>query len=371
MIWSVPALKDTTIYESDPYRNSGLDQVLELRKIGDTTTNDLEESRILIQFDISDLSNVLTANNITINDISASLNLYSVQVSEVPTTYTIESKALAVSWSNGTGYSTTPSGEISAILATDGATWFSTAGSGSLTWSASLSDGTQIQYNSASEGGGVWYTSSIASQSFNRKTTDNLSVDITDIVKNWYNETFMNNGVVVSFKNSEISAANYPNTTLQFYSSDTNTIYEPQLYISWTGSVSYATGSLTAITYNDFPIVYSRNFHGEYKQGRKIRIMLAARDKYPRKTFSQNSNFTTVKALPKNSYYQVLDAHNNNILIPYSNATKISADSNGAYFDLYTTMMYPERYYKFEIKSEFTDITEYFSSNDFTFKIIE
>ena len=43
MIWSTPALQDTTIFESDPYRNAGLDQVLELRKAGDVTTADLTE----------------------------------------------------------------------------------------------------------------------------------------------------------------------------------------------------------------------------------------------------------------------------------------------------------------------------------------
>ena len=371
MIWSVPALEDATIYESDPYRNSGLDQVLELRKSGDSSTNDLEESRILIRFDLDDLTTVLSDNSISINDISASLNLYSVQVSEVPRSYSIEAKVLAVSWSNGTGYSTSPAGEISATLATDGVTWESTAGSGSLTWSASLSSGTELQYNTSSIGGGVWYTSSIASQSFNRKSDDDLSIDVTQFVKDWYNNVFENNGILVSFKNSQIAASNYPNTTLQFYSTETNTIYQPQLFISWTGSVSYATGSLSTVSFADNPIVYSRNFRGEYKQNRKVRVLIASRNKYPRPSFAQNSVFSTVKALPQNSYYQILDAHTNKVLIPYSEATKISSDSTGAYFDIYTTMMYPERYYKFEVKIEFSGITEYFNSNDFVFKVVE
>ena len=79
MIWSTPAIQDTTIYESDPYRNAGLDQVLELKKEGDSSTLDLTESRILIKFDLATLNSVLTENNITVNDISASLKLYTVQ----------------------------------------------------------------------------------------------------------------------------------------------------------------------------------------------------------------------------------------------------------------------------------------------------
>ena len=58
MIWSTPALLDTTIFESNPYKNSGLDQVLELQKKGDVTTSDLTESRILIKFDLTNISNI-------------------------------------------------------------------------------------------------------------------------------------------------------------------------------------------------------------------------------------------------------------------------------------------------------------------------
>ena len=81
--------------------------------------------------------------------------------------------------------------------------------------------------------------------------------------------------------------------------------------------------------------------------------------------------FATLRSLPQNSYYQIKDAHNDKILIPYSQFTKINSDTNGAYFDIYTTMMYANRYYKFEIKAEFSDFTAYFTSNDFLFKITE
>jgi hypothetical protein len=59
--------------------------------------------------------------------------------------------------------------------------------------------------------------------------------------------------------------------------------------------------------------------------------------------------------LPINSYYQIKDAHNDQIIIPYSESTKLNTNTSGSYFDFYTTMMYPERYYKFEIQANFTD----------------
>ena len=372
MIWSTPALQDTTIYQKDPYRNTGLDQILELHKQGDITTSDLTESRILIKFDLAPLTSVLTENNITINSISASLKLYTVQESELPRTYTIEARPLSVDWASGAGYQSTPVGIIASTAVTDGATWVSTAGLDSTTWSGSLAANSQILYYTGSAiGGGVWITGSVASQSFSYNSNDAVSIDITSIVKNWYNEVYTNNGLVVSYNLASITASNYPETLLQFYSSNTHTVYEPQLYISWTGSVSYSTGSMDLLTYEDDPIVYTRNFKGEYLAGKKVRVLLGSRARYPRPSFAQNTAFATMKALPQNSYYQIKDAHSDEIIIPYSDETKISTNANGSYFDFYTTMMYPERYYKFEIKAVFNDITEYFDSVEFTFKVIK
>ena len=374
MIWSVPALQDTTIYESDPYRNAGLDQVLELRKEGDSSTGDLAESRILIKFDISKLSSILSQNGISINDISASLILSSVQEYELPSSYTIQAKAVTNHWTNGTGYHYFPAGTITNKNITDGATWFSTAGSGSTTWetisNANASYG--FLYNSGStSGGGTWYTSSIASQSFNFKTNDTVNLDVTSIVKNWHNSVYENNGFLISYKYEDITSSYTPESNIQFYSAETHTVYEPHLYISWTGSLTYSTGSLSTMRYEDDPIVYVRSFKGEYGIDKKNRILIASRPKYPRPSFTQNSTFASIKALPQNSYYQIKDAHNDNIIIPFSNSTKLNTNLSGSYFDFYTTMMYPERFYKFEIKSEFEDFTEYFSSNEFTFKVIK
>ena len=132
MIWSIPALQDTTIYEIDPYRNTGLDPILELNKTGDTTTSDLTESRILIKFDLSKLGSILSDNNVSINSISASLKLYTVQESQLPLSYTLQAKALAADWANGTGYFDYPT-TINYLSLTDGATWIQPAGSGSST----------------------------------------------------------------------------------------------------------------------------------------------------------------------------------------------------------------------------------------------
>jgi len=370
MIFSIPALQDATIYEKDPYRNTGLDSILELKKQGDISTGNFTESRILIKFDLTNLSASLSENGVSINDVNANLRLYTVQYSDLPKTYTIEAKMLSENWVNGSGYHDLPDTKINATTITDGATWKTVAGTGSLQWINGSSAGSTASFVSES-GGGRYITSSIASQSFSFKSDDLININVTEAVKYWYNGTYTNNGFLISYKASEITASNYPESNIQFYSSDTATVFEPQLYIQWTGSQTYQTGSLSTITYEDNPIVYTRTFKREYLKDKKIRILLGSRPKYPRPVFTQNNFFSTIKALPINSYYQIKDAHNEQIIIPYNDYTKINTDSSGSYFDFYTTMMYPERYYKFEIKSEFSGVTEYFTSNDFIFKIVK
>ena len=60
---------------------------------------------------------------------------------------TIEAKPLSVNWENGSGYSTAPGGLIASTAVTDGATWMTTAGLSTTTWSASLAANSQIVFN--------------------------------------------------------------------------------------------------------------------------------------------------------------------------------------------------------------------------------
>ena len=98
MIWSIPALQNATIYETDQYRNTGLDSILELQK-ETVNASSSYESRILIKFDLSALSASLSENNVSINDVTSSLRLYTVQSFELPKSYTVEAKIVSEDWS--------------------------------------------------------------------------------------------------------------------------------------------------------------------------------------------------------------------------------------------------------------------------------
>ena len=359
MVLAFKPLQDATLYEAYPYKNTGLDEILEIQKtISDST---FTESRPILLFDTNAIATALTNFNVSGSNAYASLVMNTVQYSEVPLNYIIEVDAVSGSWTNGTG-------KYADISLSGGVTWVYTQGESNQFWlTSSYAAGSTGNYN-VLPGGGTWYTSSIATQSFSFKQDNDLNVDVTDMVRSWLTGSFDNNGMLVRLRN--ISSADYllP-TNIQFYSSETHTVYSPTLRIQWDSSTTYTTGSLVTASLSDNPIVYLYGFKGEYKPDVSVRVFVRSRPMYPKKTFSQNPDYGTVLALPADTYYRILDAHTNEIIVDYSNYTKVDCDSNGNYFDFSTTSLYPERFYKFEFKSTISNKVEYFT-DEYLFKIV-
>ena len=359
--------KDSTIYEIAPNANTGLDEILELQKrlyVIDSASKSYPyqyESRILIKFKNSEISSFISSNNVDINNCKFLLNLYSAAQTEVPYEYTIEAYMASGSWTNGTG-------RRYGQQITDGVTWNSINGATASYWSTDVVDTGKFWYN-VHTGGGNWYTASYSTASFTFDDKADLQIDVTNQIKNWYNGTIVNDGFILKFESSSFIKPSFPNTNLSYYSNNTKTVYSPQLHLYWnTGSYSCSLGEYT---FRDEPVMYIKNFKSEYKENLKHRIYLGTRPKYPRPTFTQTNEYAVNKVLPSGSYYQVLDGHTMDIIVPYSDYTKISADASGSYFDFWTSPLYPERWYKFEFKVIYSDSTEYYTSNDYIFKVID
>jgi hypothetical protein len=91
----------------------------------------------------------------------------------------------------------------------------------------------------------------------------------------------------------------------------------------------------------------------EYKFGSIVRMDVAARKRYPVKTFTNKlSDYLTPYYLPSSSYYQIKDAESENVIIPYDDYTRLSFDGSGNYFTLDTSGLPMERYFKVEIRCE-------------------
>jgi len=261
-------------------------------------------------------------------------------------------------------------------------------GSGSGEYSASLDnfklqssdvDTTGSLYNDiyydahwiTNEGGGTWYTSSFHSgshykQSFD-KYTSNLDVEVTDYVDEWLDGTRSNNGLIIKkSKADEQSTKKFG--SIKFFSSDTNTIYPPVLEVRW-DDTAFETGSLEALNTNDM-IVYVKNLSTEYKETSKTKIRVYGRERFPARTFSSTSNYTLVKYLPTTSYYSVVDAETEQVIIPFdTNYTKVGCDSEGNYFNFWFNGLQPERFYKFVFRVDQNGTTKYFDDN-FYFKVV-
>ena len=220
-------------------------------------------------------------------------------------------------------------------------------------------------------GGGTWYSSSFGSgkscyQSFT-KYTNNLDVEVTDYVSEWLDGTRTNNGFIIKkSKDDEQSTTKFG--SIKFFSSDTNTIYPPVLEVRWDDS-TFVTGSLNALNSDDV-ILYVKNLGTEYKESSKAKIRVFGRERFPARTFSTTSNYKLVKYLPTTTYYSVVDAETEQVIIPFdTNYTKVSCDSEGNYFNFWFNGLQPERYYKFVFRVDQAGTVKYYDDN-FYFKVI-
>ena len=76
-----------------------------------------------------------------------------------------------------------------------------------------------------------------------------------------------------------------------------------------------------------------------------------------------------MKFLPSTTYYQVKDIITDEVIIPFSDYTKVSCDSNGNFFKLNLKNWETQRDYYLEIKVERDGVVEYFEDKDLTFTI--
>ena len=348
MIHTEFALKDTSVYRDIKNLNSGLDEVLELRKslykinvgnISETVTTSISASlsRILIKFDLTDVSSSIMVGKIT--NPKYYLKLYTSNAKKIQTDYVIEARPISQSWGMGSGK------KVSNPIIEDGASWNYRI-SGSL-WSGSIA---------IPIGGGTWHTQSkyISSQTFSYETSD-LDMDVSNIVNSWMTGGLANEGFILSFSSSlETNTTEYG--SLNFFSRDTNTIYTPMLQTKWDDS-TYSTGSLAAADLTSMTVSLS-GLKERYKNDEIAKISLFARDKFPAKAYVTSSRYLTGKYLPTSSYYAIKDAHTEEILIPFdSGSTKLSSNSTGSYFNFDMRGLQPERYYKFVLKIENTNNT--------------
>ncbi len=373
--YSIFPEKDTTLY-SHPNRstmNAGNDEILELVKEKGNNNSLYYPSRILLQFSNSDIQLAIAKSN----NFTSSLELFSTEHKNLSAEQSVEVFPLSSSWNEGTGkYSNLP-------ISSNGSSWLYKDNDSSKTkWLTSSfgvgSTGSISTTVSITKGGGEWYTGSLfkGTQTFSNADSLDLNVDVTNIVQKFsasinasqtYPTGIPNYGFIL--KNSDTIEENVSssNGTLQYFSVDTHTIYPPKLTFKWDDSIhekqssAKLEGDLSVSLYNN---------KREYNKNDVAKIKLHVRDKYPTRQFTSSSNYLNSGYFTTSSYYSIRDAHTEEVVIPFDNYnTKLSANNDGMYFNLYMNGLQPERYYRILFKHINNDGTQIYDDN-YHFKVV-
>jgi len=351
MYYFLTASKDASIYLQQPTQNTGLDEILEVSKTYYGNLKDIAHS--LIKFETSTLSTLISNGDVTMS--SAELILRECESSEIPVDYTLYAFLVSQSWDMGIG---TRFDDIS----TDGVTWNSISTGVDWMTLAYHSADTTGSFNGR---GGIWFTGSFATQSFSYESSD-INMDIMEPMLSWLSGSIPNEGFILKH-DSVLENDTEDYGQLKFFSKETNTIYQPKIRIGWDDS-TFTTGSLTELTSDDIHVTFKR-LKTRYKVGSKPEIRVFAREKYPLKTYSNLYAYNDVKFLPTTTYYQIKDVITDEIIIPFSDYTKVSCDSNGNFFKLNLSNWEYNRDYYIEIKVERDGVIEYFEDKDLTFTV--
>lgn len=375
MIYSIFANRDATIYERQYTMNTGIDPLLELSHETPGSGSSIYNSRILLKFDVSDIESRVNANKISQN-AKYYLALVTADIREIPQEYTVYAYPLSSSWTNGTGKFT------NLPYTTDGVSWrYRTSKVTGTEWDipptianlewdnisqtwvdANILFGTNyLSANVTSsyftqEGGGTWwdYNNLECTQSFSFQSTD-LYIDVTKIVKKWITGSgrFDNDGIILKFSNEMESSSDNLLNSLKFFGTDSNTIYVPRLNIVWDDS-EFITGSLSPVSEDNLNLnVKLKKF---YAEDEKAKIRIYANTRYPQKNYTTTAYQTVNHYLPSSSYYEIRDAHSDEIILPFDeNGTKISCDGTSSYFNLWMDSFQPERFYRVVVKVERDD----------------
>lgn len=367
MYFSIYPKYDSTIYERYPKANSGIDQILELRKLTPFVPDEngcywdsVYNSRILLKFDLRDIQTKIVSGEIS-GDTTYYLNMWATEAQSMPIDFTFYAYPISGSWQNGTGhFNDNPK-------LTDGVSWKYRNGyynENGIRWiSGSYAVNTTASY-ATNEGGGTWYTNLEASQSFSYEDPD-IRMDITNIVNAWLSGSIPNEGLIIKKSDAdEQSTVNFGSA--KFFSKDTHTIFLPKLEAVWNNQI-YDTGSSTVAS-GDYVIHFS-NLKNEYNEKEKARINIVARDRYPTKTYSTSSAYLNTKVLPSSSYFSVVDYATNLEVVAMSDNHVINTSNGVSYFDFDFNTLLPQRYYKFIIKVDEGIYNQKYFDEEFYFKV--
>lgn len=339
--------KDTTIYQTFPTNNAGLDEILEIGKVVDEnvdfvspTAYESASARAVLYFDLP------TSNEIPA-DAKYYLNLRIANASDIQRNQELVVYKVSRSWDEGSGFFYQNVKNVN-----DGATWAQCTRT--VSWSLA--------------GGDILTADTSASIRLSSYPLDDIKIDVTDILAPIVSESLQNEfyGLVIQFPVSdEINKDNKGN--VKVFSTQTHTVHQPTLEIAWNNQ-TFVTGSLLPVPPVNVKVV-AENVQEKYTKGDVVKITLTVRDQYPLKTFDNTLRYRNRYYLPTSSYYSLVDTQANTTIIPFDEYSKLSCDANGSFVVLDTSPLYINRFYTLRFKFETGSLVKTIPT-DVIFKII-
>ena len=339
--------------ESFKDQNFGRDQILEVKK--EFYNNKFHhQTRALVQFsgtEFTELSKSVADGSIT--NPKYYLRLYEIEGnSTLSNEYTLAIQPISESWVEGIGKN------ADNPKTTDGCSWENRSnpyGGSEVTW---VNNGVTVLSVSSSN------------QTFSNQSTD-IEVEVTDMVNGWLNNKYGNYGMLIRFSGSqETNETTF--AQLKFFSRNTHTIYQPKLEVRWDDSSfdSGITSSLTQLTMSGLVDnhLYIKGLRESYKENERVKFRIGAKKKYIQRTFTESLHISSGSFIPIGSgSYAIKDVATNEFIVPFSDYTSISYDSNSNYFNQWLDGFYPDRVYKILLKLKTNDSQEQIFDNDFEF----
>jgi hypothetical protein len=323
--------------------NTSKDEILELRKtVSSSEVVGTFNTKILLDFDLTEHSASNSASGIT--PTKYSLTMYTAHANTPIDSFTYQISDVSDHWGPGLGRSTHNP------ITSEGVSWSHP--------SSSISSWPSPAYPTEGD------------ESLNVSGTfkTDLTADVTGLVNSIKFSAVTDKGIMLSRTDAEEADGNkygYVN----FYSTETSTIYKPRLGVHYDDS-DHTTGSLTALDLTAEYYVYQANNPGTYKIDSTPKFRFIGREKYPAATYT-SSTPAIVEYLPTSSYYSLVDVRTGETVVPFDTTyTKISCDATGNFANLKLSGLYPDRLYQFHIRVDHSGTKDYHILDDM-FRVYE
>ena len=225
-----------------------------------------------------------------------------------------------------------------------------------------------------------------ATTSFSWTHSASITYDTRSLI--YYSQSFSGSQLViggipqVGQYTASVNLDYYSPELVAFHSNSLTEIYFEAYWKSIDGTVCYATGSELYVKLqngsvrnggeNNY-ILTILNFKQEYeyRQVPRFRVFIddysTVINKYSKTTDPRKS------AIYEKLFYRVVDAYTRDVIVPFtteSNATRLSTDGEGMYFDISMSELVVNKVYEFEFMLFDRNNTVYFKNLGYRFKVV-